>query len=72
MPMHVAQAAAHLTSGDEAAAQRCLDRATTVTLSPEGTMLAAAIATRLGIGIPDMPMAKRMPLWDHRCYEAAD
>jgi len=67
MPMHVAQAAAHLTSGDEAAAQRCLDRATTVTLSPEGTMLAAAIATRLGIGIPDMPMAKRMPLWD-RCF----
>lgn len=36
VPMHVAQAAEHLTEGDEAAAQRCLGRADAATLSPEG------------------------------------
>ena len=66
VPMHVAQAAAHLTFGDETSAQRCLDRADAATLSPEGAMLAAAVAVRLGIGVPDMPLAKRMPLWDRR------
>ena len=66
VPMHVAQAAEHLTSGDETAAQRCLDRADTATMSPEGAPLAVAVATRLGVDIPDMPIAKRMPLWDRR------
>ena len=64
VPMHIAQAAVRLASGDEAAAQRCLDRADAATLSPEGAMLAAAVAARFGIDIPDMPIAKRMPLWD--------
>ena len=66
VPVHVAQAAVNLTAGDEAAAQQCLDRAAAETLSPEGAMLAAAVAIRLGIDAPDMPMAKRMPLWDRR------
>ena len=66
VPMHVAQAAEHLTSGDETAAQRCLDRADAATMSPEGALLAVAVATRLGVDIPDMPIAKRMPLWDRR------
>ena len=56
----------NLTEGDEAAAQGCLDRADAATLSPEGAMLAAAVASRLGIDVPDVPMAKRRPLWDRR------
>jgi len=64
VPVHVAKAAEHLTKDDVAAAQRCLDLAGAATLSPEGPMLAAAVATRLGIDILDMPIAKRMPLWD--------
>jgi hypothetical protein len=66
VPMHVTRAAEHLTEGDEAAAQRSLDQAAVTTWSPEGAMLAAAVATRLGIPIPSMPIAKRMPLWDGR------
>jgi hypothetical protein len=64
VPTHVAQAAEHLTKGNEAAAQRSLDQAGLAILSPEGAMLAAAVATRLGIEVPDMPIAKRMTLWD--------
>lgn len=67
VPVHVAQAAEHLTKGDEAAAQRSLDQAGPAILSPEGAMLAAAVATRLGIEVPDIPIAKRMTLWD-RCF----
>jgi len=66
VPMHVARAAEHLMAGDEAAAQRCLDRAAAATLSPEGALLAVAVAARLGIDVPDLPIAKRMPLWDRR------
>jgi len=66
VPMHIAQAAEYLTKGDEAAAQRCLDRAGAATLSPEGALLARAVATRLGISVPDTPIAKRMSLWDRR------
>lgn len=52
VPTHVTRAAEHLTEGDEAAAQRCLDRAGAATLSPEGAMLAGAVAARLGTPSP--------------------
>jgi len=66
MPMHIAQAAGQLTLDDERAAQHCLDRAGAATLSPEGAMLAGAVAARLGISVPDTPIIKRMALWDRR------
>ena len=66
VPTHLAQASEYLTKGDEASAQRCLDRAGAATLSPEGAMLAEAVAARLGIDMPVIPIAKRMPLWDRR------
>ncbi|GGF45847.1 hypothetical protein GCM10011611_60360 [Aliidongia dinghuensis] len=64
VPMQVARAAEYLTVGDETAAQASLDRAPAGTLSPEGAMLARAVAARLGIDVPATPIAKRMPLWD--------
>ncbi|WP_189049131.1 hypothetical protein [Aliidongia dinghuensis] len=69
VPMQVARAAEHLTVDDEAAAQACLDRASAGTLSPEGAMLVRAVAARLGIDVPAIPIAKRMPLWDRRFVE---
>ena len=66
VPAHVTRAAEHLANGDEAAAQRCLDRESAAPLSPEGDLLTKAIAARLGIEVPDMPVAKRMPLWSRQ------
>jgi hypothetical protein len=64
VPSHVGSAAEHLSQGDEAEAQRCLDRAAGESFSAEGAMLAQVVAARLGIHVPDMPIAKRMPRWD--------
>lgn len=64
VPNAIARAAEYLTAGDTESAQHCLDRATTRTLSPEGAMLAAAVAARIGLIVPEMAVNPRMPLWD--------
>jgi len=51
VPTIVAQAAEYLTKGDETAAEICLHRVGSATLSPEGALLAAAVAVRLGISV---------------------
>lgn len=64
VPNAITRAAHYVSAGNVVAAQNCLDRAMPPTLSPEGAMLAKAVAARLGLMVPSIATYERMPLWD--------
>ena len=59
----LARAAVYLNGGDTGAAQALLDRAGFTHISPEGAALMKAVAARLGIAAPGMPVLTRNSLW---------
>ena len=61
--VQIASAAEYLSRGEEAAAQRALDRARLSHLSPEGAVVMGAVARAFNISPLGLPILSRNPLW---------